>query len=149
MATEERGTLESLVPPLELCKQIPIGVFTDSVLVWFGHPHTDDTMEVVPRKELGPVCQNFLRKGVRIIYPAPTVVEIMEDLVDRYGNVALRRYDNRTFKKKGWMFVKELSPEAEWYGYNNSPTEFSDDPTNAALRLWFRIIQKGEVPHGN
>lgn len=26
--------LESIVPPLELCKQIPAGEFEDSVLVW-------------------------------------------------------------------------------------------------------------------
>ena len=69
--------LEDLVPPLELCKKIPEGKFADSVLVWFGHRHTDKTMKVVPRNELGVACQFFLQKGVRVAFPAPTLAEIL------------------------------------------------------------------------
>ena len=76
----EKKTLESLVPPLDLCKKIPEGAFADSALVWFGHRHTDKTMAVVPRNELGVGCQFFLQKGVRVAYPAPTLEEIMAAL---------------------------------------------------------------------
>ena len=141
MATEEKDKLESLVPSEELCKQIPIGSFTDSALVY-----------VKARRSLKPYIElrdAAMENALDILYPAPLAEEIMEELVDRYGDVALRRYDNRIYKTSGWMFVKELSPEAEWYGYNKSPTEFSDNPANASLKLWFRIIQKGEVPHGD
>ena len=74
--------LEEIVPPLEMCKRIPEGAFGDSALVWFGHSRPVETLDVVPRNELGPVCEEFLRKGLRVKFPAPTLAEIMEALGD-------------------------------------------------------------------
>lgn len=61
--------LDSLVPPLELCRKIPAGEFEDSCFVRIG----EDTI--------------ILRSNVRVvsgrqndIYPAPTLQEIMADL---------------------------------------------------------------------
>ena len=31
------SNLESIVPPLELCKRIPAGEFEDSALAWYNH----------------------------------------------------------------------------------------------------------------
>ena len=76
--------LEDLVPSLELCKRIPAGAFADSALVWFGHdkvyfpPPVHNDMAVVPRHELGVTCHVFLKKGVRQLYPAPTLEEILK-----------------------------------------------------------------------
>ena len=61
--------LESIVPPLELCKQIPEGKFENSALVWTF----DDRL--MPR--------TIMIDGVRHYYrgfPAPTLQEIMEKI---------------------------------------------------------------------
>ena len=54
--------LETLVPPLELCRQIPEGKFADSALVWLGDG-------VVERSLV--LCDT---------YPAPTLAEILAAL---------------------------------------------------------------------
>lgn len=67
------NNLESIVPPLELCKKIPAGKFEDSALVWeedscvFGKlpPH------VISRKE---------NTYHTILAPAPTLAEILAAL---------------------------------------------------------------------
>ena len=63
------STLESLVPPLELCKQIPDGCFEDSAMVW-ATIWDDRTPFVVSREEAEG-------NGMDIIYPAPTLEEIL------------------------------------------------------------------------
>lgn len=93
--------LESLVPPLELCKLIPEGEFEDSFAKWVvkwsnaeingervnsitgvipngtiiklpQHP-TDEQMDLVARRFPGAiVCKEY--------YPAPTLQEIVEEL---------------------------------------------------------------------
>lgn len=101
------NTLESLVPPLDLCKQIPEGAFEDSVLVWFGVKNHDSTMEVVPRLELGETCKVFLKKGIRVLFPAPTLQEIgmLPVLVDESD-----RYNPATAAIKLWF---ELNKEGD------------------------------------
>ena len=67
----EKKTLESLVPPLDLCKQIPQGAFENSVLVWMGDLDGDPVL--FPR-ECG-ICNQY---GAEIaIAPAPTLAEII------------------------------------------------------------------------
>ena len=109
--------LEQLVPPLELCQQIPQGAFADSALVWeedfcvFGKlpPH------VVPREE---------NTYHTIIAPAPTLQEIMAKipmdkmLLFRFG------YD----EDQGWGLWNE-----------RDCVQLIDNPATAALRLWFSI----------
>ena len=115
---DRQDALEKLVPKLDLCKQIPSGAFENSVLVWWGHPHTDKTMEVVPRAELGVTCHRFLKKGVRILYPAPTLAEIMATM--NYPGVFMER-DNK------WIAISAYHSESDVR------------PENAALKLWLRL----------
>lgn len=63
--------LEDLVPPLELCKQIPAGAFEDSALAW----NEDETYPGAPAI-LGLRANRVFSEGWRYI-PAPTVAEIM------------------------------------------------------------------------
>lgn len=124
--------LETLVPPLELCKKIPEGCFADSTLVWFGHPHTDKTMQAVPRNELGAVCKRFLRMNIRVAYAAPTLAEIMGDI-----------------GKMGY-FCPTVYHLGRWHASceeaSDTPTIWpkvhdADDPSAAAaaLKLWLEL----------
>ena len=62
-------SIESLVPPLDLCKQIPEGAFVDSALVYIAGGI------VVPRYiKLGDT--EHFNNGT----PAPTLAEIMKDI---------------------------------------------------------------------
>ena len=126
MTTENKShsphSLESLVPPLDLCKQIPAGAFEDSVLVWFGVKNHDSTMEVVPRLELGGTCKMFLKKGIRVLFPAPTLQETLYKL----RNLSI-------YNEIEWIADCKLDPET-WL-----KTCKDANPANAALKLWFEL----------
>ena len=64
--------LEDLIPPLELCKQIPEGEFAGSALVWEClATKPDEIWRIAPR----------IAKGIGG-FPAPTLAEILEELED-------------------------------------------------------------------
>ena len=76
MTTEDSSpTLEILVPPLELCKQIPKGCFADSAMVWANNPKLG--FQVMPRifNTFGDNCEHHY-EGI----PAPTLAEIIYKL---------------------------------------------------------------------
>lgn len=61
--------LENIVPPLELCKQIPAGEFADSALVWVGgSTQKPSDVFVEPRR--------YVIDGTH--RPAPTLEEVLE-----------------------------------------------------------------------
>lgn len=66
--------LESIVPPLELCKQIPAGEFEDTALVFRPYVARVDN-KVCPRAQ----CEVVV--GDRPV-PAPTLEEILDALAD-------------------------------------------------------------------
>lgn len=73
--------LQDLVPPLELCKQIPKGEFEDSAFYWFA-----DLMQInktTPHEYKYTVHEadykGYNWGGFRC-FPAPTLQEILEDL---------------------------------------------------------------------
>ena len=76
------SNLESIVPPLELCKQIPEGEFEDSALVWVyddlvGFLCRTSGCEQIHKKEWHlehnhPRKIAVRRKCGQEIYPAPT-----------------------------------------------------------------------------
>lgn len=73
--SEKKG-LESIVPPLELCKRIPEGAFADSALVWqctkfLSSVRPKPIWEVMPR-------DRCLSDAPAL--PAPTLEEIMAAL---------------------------------------------------------------------
>ena len=133
------NTLESLVPPLDLCKQIPAGAFEDSVLVWFGVKNYDSTMEVVPRLELGETCKVFLKKGIRVLYPAPTLQEIMLAIDESGGYCPSCRYQANT-----WQLDYEddpLSDESMLPVLVDESDRYN--PATAALKLWLELNKEG------
>ena len=114
-------TLESLVPPLDLCKKIPEGAFADSALVWeedscvFGKlpPH------VIPREE---------NTYHTILAPAPTLDEILAALAD-FGKKAtagcITDSQGRHVFSAGY--------------YADTYYRIDRTPAAAALRLWFDV----------
>ena len=111
------SNLKSIVPPLELCKQIPAGEFEDSALVWCRVRGED------------VVCEREHWVGVFGMspVPAPTLEEILEELDKR------DRYENK-------LKICPVFPGGEWsIGYSYKGLEKDFDLTAAALRLWFKI----------
>lgn len=80
--------LESLVPPLDLCKKIPAGEFEDAAVAWIhadvvGFIRRTSGCEQVAGKEWQMIRSNAsrvirARKRGEEIYPAPMLEEIME-----------------------------------------------------------------------
>lgn len=106
--------LEDLVPPLELCKQIPPTCFTRTALFWF---FTNGEYWIGWRY----IASNF--KPEQIVAPAPTLAEILES-------------DHRmtiTRSHTGITWAAEVWDGSRWYARNaiNSAT--------AALKLWLEV----------
>ena len=108
--------LENIVPPLELCKQIPAGEFEDTALVWV---YDMDGLEMVMPREVVQF------KGIEI-YPAPTLEETITSLLT-YG--WLVKIDCRI----------QLDTLIEFYSEKQSKTEFGNTASETALRLWFKV----------
>lgn len=100
--------LKSLVPPPELCTQIPDGEFRDSALVWCRVRGEND---VCPREQWVGVG------GTRPI-PAPTLEEVLEETgkVENWDTVTITRPIGATARivdtaLKRWFKVKEIEVE--------------------------------------
>lgn len=128
--------IENIVPPLELCKQIPAGEFEDSVFVHIQYKHPEGyrrswryTLATVttgfyvsPRSfaENSDVQFENINDGGRskikpVFYPSPTLEEILDSLADLGASFCTNgiQIDNRFY---------EYPIEAE-----------------EALRLWFKV----------
>ena len=103
--------LETLVPPPELCRRIPVGKFADSALVWTQGVDGMfiDFRNARPEDEEGNL-------------PAPTLEEILEELRRAEFTTALFTCGDT------WM-LKTLK-------HNKTVFERDDNPAVAALRLW-------------
>ena len=77
--------LESIVPPVELCKQIPAGEFEDSALVF--RPYRMKGDEVVCLREEFDGFDEY-----RIV-PAPTLEEILDEIgkVENWDTATITR----------------------------------------------------------
>lgn len=122
------SNLESIVPPVELCKQIPAGEFEDSALVWVyddvvGFLCRTSGCEQIHKKEW-QLEQNHPRKiAIRRkcgqeIYPAPTLAEILESIggVETWDTMTIYRITNgkqnlTTNTLKRWFKVKGIEVE--------------------------------------
>ena len=114
------SNLESIVPPLDLCKMIPAGEFEDTALVWVDDQDGIET--VLPRD----VAQ-FKLFDVYHMTPAPTLAEILNALYKQ------DRYENK-------LKICPVFPGGEWsIGYSYKRLEKDFDLTAAALRLWFKV----------
>ena len=117
--------LEDLVPDLELCKQIPVGAFADSALVYSYSCDKRKTEPFVEERD----CIDFCRRDMvnaPPVYPAPTLKEIMKALPESVEY----QFFNGKFLPCHPKFDEE---------------NFADEkPENAALKLWLGLNnQKG------
>lgn len=120
--------LEDIVPPLELCKQIPAGEFEDSVLVWKHHEiffRGIDIMDQTDRVTFRADEQNDIVSTYSSTryYPAPTLAEIMAKLPE---GVQMRM---RTARNR----------ERHFQIYHYSYETWTNLPAAGALRMWLRI----------
>lgn len=112
--------LESLVPPLELCQQIPPEAFADSALVWCV---CEDMRGVISQVEIRALCDNACE-----CFPAPTLAEIME---------AFQRADFATS-----IFSCGVGWIAKAIKHNINEFKWAENPATAALRLWRELNKK-------
>lgn len=114
--------LESIVPPLELCKQIPAGEFEESVLVWrerIGNIYRNDRVKIREPQDI-----SYKVEYAEVNYfPAPTLAEIMAELPE---GVQMRM---RTARNR----------ERHFQIYHYSYETWTNLPAAAALRMWLRI----------
>ena len=104
------SNLESIVPPLELCKRIPAGEFEDSALVWEKSEKYFQALDVMDY-EYKVVARAESSGG----FPTPTLEEILDDFF----------FNGAVFCKGGIRIGNDF------YEY---PTESEE-----ALRLWFKV----------
>ena len=119
------STLESIVPPLELCKYIPAGELEDSALVWVyddvvGFLCRTSGCEQIHKKEWQlehnhPRKIAIRRKSGHEIFPAPTLAEILESIgeVETWDTMTMNRITNgkqnlTTNALKRWFKVKGI-----------------------------------------
>ena len=117
--------LESIVPALELCKQIPAGELEDSALVWVyddvvGFLCRTSGCEQIHKKEWQlehnhPRKIAIRRKCGQEIYPAPTLAEIIESIgeVESWDTMTTTRITGgkqnlTTNALKRWFKVKGI-----------------------------------------
>lgn len=121
-------TLENLVPPIDLCKQIPAGHFEDSALVWV----LDKELDFVYARELVEVEDPM---------PAPTLAEVLREMA-LYPNL-FRMMTVEVDKPEETTVVAEFQN----FPYNGKPggvlhEEKDENGATAALKLWLDLIVK-------
>lgn len=101
--------LESIVPALELCKQIPAGEFEDTALVWVVK---GDHEECAPRTMFNAIPNSWN------VYPAPTMDEILEGIggIETWDTMTIARITNgkqslTTNTMKRWFKLKGIEVE--------------------------------------
>lgn len=118
--------LKDIVPPLELCKHIPVREFEDSALVWV-YWVTDERSfgNVVPRilKDQFSSTLPALGAALKAEVPAPTLEEILAKLPE---GVQVR------------MRISK-SGERHYQVFHYSYAQWTNRPAVAALRLWFKV----------
>lgn len=133
---EQMTNLESIVPPLELCKQIPKGAFADSALEWVTCGDTEPKYKAVDKRHFP-----YIPEEGALVYPAPTLAEILEAL-ENHGRVYTQRDDD------GWTVMLEIAGDEEGYGYDAKIERDTAKPETAALRLWLQINKRSEGSTG-
>ena len=125
-------TLEDLVPPLELCKQIPEGEFADSALVWLIKVQEEpEVWERDKTNSIPPIWSKI---------PAPTLQEIMKEL-PAYNEKEICLCCIADFPEYG---KKRVLGEAWRVGYTERESKLDTNPATAALKLWLRLNKEEE-----
>lgn len=126
-------TLGDLLPPLELCRQIPEGAFEDSSLVYcvVGDGRGGERWYLVERRNAGETKYPEM-------HPAPTLAEILEELP---------KYDNSGVPLSCTYWVPEDAPKNTpsdtWHvGYKVNNSIWDKSAVTAALKLWLEVSNK-------
>lgn len=107
------SNLESIVPPVDMCKRIPAGEFEDSALVWKKSEKYFQATEIIDY-EYKVVARDESKGG----FPAPT----LEEVLDAIGKI--ENWDTATITRpigvnarivdtalKRWFKVKGIEVE--------------------------------------
>ena len=119
---EIMSNLEDLVPPLELCRKIPHGMFEDSALLWYRATISGDY-----------ICLPRLYKNVdaaRTAAPAPTLAEILDAITE----MELCPQLHSIFTIKGKIIYS--------VSCGGCCFEQGENPATAALKLWLELNKK-------
>ena len=111
------NNLESIVPPLELCRMIPAGEFEDSVLMWrerIGNISRDERVKIREPEDI-----SYKVESATVNYfPAPTLEEVLDAIgkVDNWDTATITRPIGVNARivdtaLKRWFEVKEIQCE--------------------------------------
>ena len=125
--------LKDIVPPLELCEQIPAGEFEDSVFAWRYPTYDERNHRLLSKWHVIEVnwdaVKEYKKKYDERFFPAPTLEEIIIDIGKTHKHPVL------TYCHNHW--------ETTCYtGYTNAKLfciNFEATASEAALRLWFKV----------
>ena len=96
------SNLTELFPPLELCKLIPEGAFEDSVH-WYRWSYIDQKYLLDAGKPDVRLYREPCPCGMKYLYPAPTLQEILEVLPhDDAYNTLILSWSEKIEKFTGW-----------------------------------------------
>jgi hypothetical protein len=109
--------IAELVPPVELCKQIPSGKFEDSCFVWVNG------MDKQPK----PICRPWDKKSTAA--PAPTLQEILEDLHKHEKDVFLK-WSEIAYNE--WLINAYTTPVRDIQAHNQNIV-------TAAIKVWLEL----------
>ena len=118
-------TLESLVPPLELCKLIPKGEFEETELV---HSLSCAGEPFVQQRDI----IQFAVRGV-ILCPAPTLAEIFAKLPQTSSVTWFQQEEYQNAYAVGCYILRHKPLKAKRI------VEIDDNPATAALKLWLEL----------
>ena len=123
--------LDSIVPPRELCAQIPRDCFRNSALVWWGAC-------VYPRLYPDGVCygQPWHKRST---IPAPTLAQIVAELTPGEDGCGVLSQFGKD--KNGWfmMFSFEGADDDYGTGLDIYETKDKNNAAKAALELWLAL----------
>ena len=118
------SNLESLVPPLELCKRIPAGEFEDSVFAWRYPTYDERNRRFLSKWHIIEVNWDAVKEykkkhGEREkFFPAPTLEEVLEAIgeVENWDTATITRPIGASTRivdtaLKRWFKVKGIEVE--------------------------------------
>lgn len=110
--------IETLVPPLELCKLIPEGEFENSFFIYSYSCDKRITEPFLDRRDDTEYCRKNMVNAPSI-YPAPTLQEILKELDE--------------FEVWGNNISDEHTVVSEFVQYEDENT------ATAALKVWLKL----------
>lgn len=138
--------LESIVPPLELCKQIPAGEFEDSALVWDIHGHGKfDKWHVEKRVNRSVRFGDYgIMSPPHADIPAPTLAEILAKIPAAINGVGVLELalDDRAENNDGRYVICYNRYGVDGALEETTQLESDNNSATAALRLWLRVRQE-------